>query len=72
MSTRFAVYLCTCTGLVIGMGASLLWHFFNIVRYGEHLIKEPNPVILLSEIVLVVLTTIGCAIAYIIILRRYL
>ena len=28
--------------LVIGLSASLLWHFSNIWRYGQHLVEEPN------------------------------
>ena len=31
--------------LVIGLSASLLWHFSNIWRYGQHLVGEPNIVI---------------------------
>jgi len=32
--------------MLIGLSASLLWHFSNIWRYGNHLILEPNIVIL--------------------------
>ena len=35
--------------LLIGMSTSLLWHFSNIWRYGQHLIQEPNIVILILE-----------------------
>jgi len=28
--------------VVIGLSAALLWHFFNIWRYGQHLVGEPN------------------------------
>jgi len=35
--------------LVIGMSAALLWHFSNIWRYGQHLIQEPNIIILSLE-----------------------
>lgn len=31
--------------LLIGLGASLLWHLSNIWRYGEYLVGEPNTVI---------------------------
>jgi len=31
--------------LIIGMSASLLWHFSNIWRYGQHPIAEPDIVI---------------------------
>jgi len=31
--------------VVIGMSASLLWHFSNIWRYGQYLSQEPNIVI---------------------------
>ncbi len=30
---------------VIGLSAALLWHFFNIWRYGQYLVGEPNIVI---------------------------
>ncbi len=36
-------------GVIIGMSAALLWHFLNIWRYGQHLIQEPNIVILTLE-----------------------
>ncbi len=36
-------------GALIGMSAALLWHFSNIWRYGQHLIREPNIVILSLE-----------------------
>ena len=35
--------------MLIGLSASLLWHFSNIWRYGNHLIVEPNIVILSVE-----------------------
>lgn len=35
--------------MLIGLSASLLWHFSNIWRYGNHLIREPNIVILSVE-----------------------
>jgi len=35
--------------LVVGMSAALLWHFSNILRYGQHLIQEPNIIILSLE-----------------------
>ena len=35
--------------MLIGLSASLLWHFSNIWRYGNHLIGEPNIVILSVE-----------------------
>jgi len=35
--------------LVVGMSAALLWHFSNIWRYGQHLIQEPNIIILSLE-----------------------
>ena len=31
----------------------LLWHFSNIVRYGEHLIREPNTAWLYAEVAIV-------------------
>ncbi len=31
--------------LIIGLSTALLWHFFNIWRYGQYLIGEPNIVI---------------------------
>ena len=41
--------------VVIGMSCALLWHFSNIWRYGQHLIGEPNTVILSLETVGLVL-----------------
>ena len=38
--------------LIIGMSLSLLWHFSNIVRYGSHIIQEPNTAILIGEVTL--------------------
>ena len=35
--------------MLIGLSASLLWHFSNIWRYGNHLVREPNIVILSVE-----------------------
>ena len=35
--------------VVVGLSAALLWHFSNIWRYGQHLIQEPNIVILSLE-----------------------
>ncbi len=36
-------------GVIIWLSAALLWHFSNIWRYGQHLIQEPNIVILTLE-----------------------
>ena len=36
-------------GAIIGLSVSLLWHFSNIWRYGQHLIQEPNILILSLE-----------------------
>jgi len=41
--------------LVIGMSVALLWHFSNIWRYGQHLIQEPNIIILSLETVVLLL-----------------
>ena len=35
--------------IVIGLSVALLWHFSNIWRYGQHLIREPNITILTME-----------------------
>jgi len=35
--------------VVIGLSIALLWHFSNIWRYGQHLVREPNIVILSVE-----------------------
>ena len=35
--------------LIIGLSGALLWHFSNIWRYGQHIIQEPNKVILIVE-----------------------
>jgi len=32
-------------GMIVGLSASLLWHFSNIWRGGQYLIGEPNVVI---------------------------
>jgi len=31
--------------VIIGMSASLLWHFSNIWRYGQYFAQEPNIII---------------------------
>jgi len=41
--------------VVIGLGSALLWHLTNIWRFGQHLIQEPNTIILVVE-------TISCAV----------
>ena len=41
--------------LVISLSSALLWHFSNIWRYGQHLIQEPNIVILSIETVMLLL-----------------
>jgi len=41
--------------LVVGMSAALLWHFSNIWRYGQHLIQEPNIIILSLETAMLLL-----------------
>jgi len=40
---------CIIDTLVIGLSAALLWHFSNIWRYGQHLIQEPNTIVLTLE-----------------------
>jgi hypothetical protein len=35
--------------LIISLSCTLLWHFSNIWRYGQHLIQEPNIAILSLE-----------------------
>jgi len=35
--------------LIISLSVALLWHFSNIWIYGEHLIQEPNRIILIGE-----------------------
>jgi len=37
------------SGVIVGMSSALLWHFTNIWRYGQHLIQEPNTVVLSLE-----------------------
>jgi len=39
---------------IMGMSSAFLWHFSNILRYGQHVIQEPNIVILWSEIGLLI------------------
>ena len=36
-------------GVIIGMSLALLWYFSNTWRYGQHLIQEPDIVILSLE-----------------------
>ena len=36
--------------LTIALSTALLWHFSNIVRFGSHLIQEPQPITLWAEI----------------------
>ena len=38
-------------GATIALSAALLWHFSNIWRYGQHLIQEPNTLVLTLETV---------------------
>ncbi len=35
--------------LIVGLSSALLWHFSNIWRYGQYLVKEPNIAILCIE-----------------------
>ena len=60
LANKVAVRFCTkgsrinmknaiANGAIIGLSASLLWHFSNIWRYGQHLIQEPNIAILSLE-----------------------
>ena len=46
---RILISLCT-----IAVSLALLWHFSNIWRFGEHIIREPNIVILISETLLLI------------------
>lgn len=46
--------------LIIGLSVGIIWHFSNIWRYGQHLIQEPNIVILILETAgLIVIFTFG-------------
>jgi len=46
--------------LIIGMSVTLLWHFSNIWRYGQHLIQEPNIIILsLETVALLIILAFG-------------
>jgi len=46
--------------MLIGLSCALLWHFSNIWRYGQHLIQEPNIIILCLETAgLIVIFTFG-------------
>jgi hypothetical protein len=51
--------------LLIGLSGALLWHFSNIWRYGQHIIQEPNKVILIVE-------TAGLVIIFIYGISRYI
>jgi hypothetical protein len=47
-------------GVIIGLSASLLWHFSNIWRYGQYLVGEPNILIRSLETVgLVIILAFG-------------
>ena len=52
-------------GLVISLSAALLWHFSNIWRYGQHLIQEPNTIILSLE-------TAGLLFILVFVLRKFI
>ena len=45
--------VCTRAGL-IGIGCANLWIFSNIWRFGSHFVNEPNRLILVCEILLIV------------------
>ena len=52
MSNRIRdILLCICASLVMGLSAAFLWHFSNIWRYGDVLIREPVVVIRVLETV---------------------
>lgn len=42
----------------IGMGVAFLWHFSNILRYGQHVIQEPSYPMLIGEILFIVILII--------------
>jgi hypothetical protein len=47
-------------GVIIGLSASLLWHFLNIWRYGQYLVGEPNILVRSLETVgLVIILAFG-------------
>ncbi len=47
-------------GIIVGESLAFLWFFSNILRYGSHLIYEPNHLILIAEIILLLtLLTFG-------------
>ena len=56
--------------LLIGACLTLLWHFSNIVRYGEHVIQEPNAIILTAEMTLVAGMTVYAVVRTIAEVRR--
>lgn len=43
----------------IGLSAALLWHFSNIWRYGQHLIQEPNTLLTLETVGLLIIFAFG-------------
>lgn len=46
--------------IIMSLSLALLWHFSNIWRYGQYLIKEPNIIALVIETVgLVVILVFG-------------
>jgi len=51
--------------MLIGLSCALLWHFSNIWRYGQHLIQEPNIIILCLE-------TAGLLVIFIFGISKYL
>lgn len=40
-------------GAALGMCVAFLWHFSNILRFGQHTIQEPSTPILAAEIGLI-------------------
>ena len=52
------------------MGLAWLWHFYQILTSGKVYFHEPNPVILWSEIVGIVILTVFGLWSFISFLRR--
>ena len=52
-SIRILLYAATS-----GMAICFLWHFSNILRFGQHFIQEPSLIKLIAEITLIVLVLI--------------
>ena len=58
-----ALYQIFIHSACLGIAGALMWHFSNILRYGDHYIKEPSRLVLTTEMagltILIVLLTLN-------------